>query len=132
MSDCLLDHIHPDLRPLYTKLIEDLAEKHITARIIQGYRDPAYQDKLVSQGITKAPGSKGKHCCTLAGRPAAKAFDIGIFNEDGSYATNGNDVRYIIAGGLWRQYAALYPDLHLLWGGNFIHAKPDPDHFEMG
>lgn len=133
MIDTNLNDLHPSIRPLYLKLVDDLASKTIIARIIQGWRDPAYQLKLIAQGgVTKVPPDKDKHCFTLNNQPASKAFDLGVFNQDTSYVTDGNDVRYTIAGGLWRQYAVTNPDLHLLWGGNFIHAKPDPDHFEIG
>lgn len=141
MSDRLIEHLHPDLRPLYKLLVQDLAAKVITARLIQGWRDPAYQDKLHAQGISPLTGLKSKHCFTLLGQPAAKAFDLGVFNADGSYAVDGNDVRYTIAGGLWRQYAASHPGLRLEWGGSWSHGidangKPydhrDWDHFQIG
>lgn len=132
MSDRLIEHLHPDLRPLCKKLIADLADKQITARVIQGFRDPSYQEKLKVQGISKLSGNQSKHCFTLLGHPAAKAFDLGVFNQDGAYVPDGTDIRYTIAGGLWRQYAVSYPELHLVWGGNFVSAKKDADHFEIG
>lgn len=131
MSDILILHLHPILQKLYARLISDLTAKNITARMIQGWRDPAYQDKLKAQGISPLSGGQSKHCFTLNGSPASKAFDLGIFNSDGSYVTNGKDVRYDMAGDLWNSYKADYPNTGLLWGGDFINARKDPDHFEI-
>jgi len=124
-----LTQLHPSLQPLYTKLVDDLSAKSIISRGIQGWRDPAYQDQLHFQGISPLTGLTSKHCFTLNGLPASKAFDLGIFNSDGSYAKDGTDVRYTIAGGLWRGYIPDNPDLGLVWGGSW--SKPDFDHFQI-
>lgn len=130
MADISL--LHPLLLPLYNELIADLASLGINSHAGQTYRTPAYQQSLVDSHITTVCPSHDKHCFTLPGGvPAAKAFDIGIFDDDGKYITDGTDRRYSTAGSLWRQYAAQNPELGLVWGGDFVHAKPDPDHMEM-
>lgn len=125
--DRLVEHLHADLRPLYRQLIQDLAVKDIKARLIEGFRSNEYQSKLIKKGASKVQNSK--HCFTLLGQPAAKAFDIGCFNRDGSYVTDGEDIRYSIAGDLWKQYARSHPDLKLVWGGSWN--PPDYDHFQI-
>jgi hypothetical protein len=130
MSDLLISHLHPLVQPWYQKLIAALTAEAIPARIIQGWRDPAYQDKLHAQGISPLTGSSSKHCFCLDGQPASKAFDLGIFRADGSYLTDGTDHRYARAGQLWESYAPQGP-AGMVWGGRFVHPRADPDHFEI-
>lgn len=130
MTDRNLDDLHPDLKPWYLKLVADLATEEVTAKIIQGWRDPAYQNTLHAQGISPLTGHTSKHCFCLNDKPASKAFDLGIFAADGTYITDGNDPRYQRAGELWEDYAAGGP-AGMVWGGRFVHPKPDPDHFEI-
>ena len=125
-----LSELHPDLRPLYTKLTTDLLAQGITGRIIQGWRNPAYQDQLHAQGVSPLTGLTSKHCFMLGTTPASKAFDLGIF-DGGTYVTDGNDPRYKFAGALWRQYGVAQPGLGIAWGGDFVHPRPDPDHFQI-
>jgi peptidoglycan LD-endopeptidase CwlK len=133
MSDRQLTDLHPDLQSWYQRLVSDLANSAIAAKMIQGWRDPAYQDQLHAQGVSPLTGASSHHCfCLPDGTPASKAFDLGIFNADGSYVVDGNDPRYAKAGSLWEQYATLTgtPD-GMVWGGRFVHPKPDPDHFQI-
>src|SRR5262249_41627058 len=95
-----------------------------TVRIIQGWRSPSYQDHLQSTGISKLGASQSLHCCTESGKPASKAFDFGVFEESGSYVANGDDPRYAIAGSIAER-------LGLVWGGRFVHPRPDPDHIQL-
>lgn len=130
MADITL--LHPLLLPLYNELIADLASLGINAHATQTYRTPDAQQALVDEGITKVCPSHDKHCFTLEdGTPAAKAFDLAVIDDKTGYVTDGTDRRYSSAGSLWRQYAAQNPELGLVWGQDFIHAKPDPDHFQM-
>jgi hypothetical protein len=135
-TDRNIQDLHPLLLPWYQRLISDLATEGITARIIQGWRDSAYQDQLHAQGISPLTGQDSKHCYVDSnGNPASKAFDLGIFGQDGAYVVNGKDSRYGRAGALWEQYSltdtAKTQGLALVWGGDFIHPAPDYDHFQM-
>ena len=130
MTDRSLNDLHPDLQFWYQKLVVDLNAQSVTARMIQGWRDPAYQNKLHSQGISPLTGATSKHCFCLDGHPASKAFDLGVFESDGTYVTDGKDPRYAQAGSLWEQYAATGPK-GMAWGGRFMHPCPDMDHFEI-
>ena len=129
-SDRNVADLSPYLQKWYLQLIADLKSEGVAARLIQGWRDPAYQDQLHAQGISPLTGASSFHCCTINGQPASKAFDLGIFNADGSYVADGNDPRYARAGALWKKYGAA-AGVNLVWGGNFTHPKPDPDHFQI-
>lgn len=124
-----LNQLHPDILPLCNRLLNDLAAKGYSVKVLTTYRSPAAEDAL-SSAVTSVTSKTSKHCFTLNGNPAAKAFDIGFFNADGSYETNGADQRYTDAGALWLSYAAQYPGLGLVWGGVW-HKPHDPDHFQI-
>lgn len=131
------NHLDPVLQTYYAQLMEDLLlaqPNPIDSHMIEGWRDPAYQDELVAEHITKVCSALDKHCVVDAnGNPASKAFDLGIFEGTGAYVSNGKDARYTLAGALWRKYAQ-EPDAPsgMRWGGDFVHAPPDYDHFEIG
>lgn len=122
MADIFLPHLHPELQILYPQWLKLCIEQDLHVRIIQGYRDPAYQDQLHLSGISPLTSAQSKHCFQIAGQPASKAFDFGVFTKDNSYVTNGNDSRYVTAG-------KIAESLKLTWGQRFHH--PDPDHIEM-
>lgn len=93
-------------------------------RITETWRDPKREDELHAQGVTKSTGATCKHCFMLNGKPASKAFDFVLFDEDGNRITDGTDDWYADAG-------AIATELGMLWGGDFVHAEPDYDHIEM-
>ncbi len=126
--------LHPALLPLYNRLVGDLNRVGYYFRAIQTYRTPEAQQALVDEGITKVCPSHDKHCFTMPdGTPAAKAFDLGFYdNADFTgYVTDGTDPRYAAAGMRWRTYAGENPSLGLLWGGDFVHSPKDWDHFQI-
>jgi hypothetical protein len=91
-------------------------------RIIQGWRDPAYQDQLYAEKISPLTGAQSLHCCMLNGLPASRAFDFGVFELNGSYVTDGGDIRYRLSG----EFAE---SIGLIWGQRF--PRPDPDHIQL-
>ena len=132
MPDVNTYDLHPSLQPLYFRLVGDLALKGIQARIIQGWRDPAYQERLVAAGISTVHAFHDSHCFTIDGQPASRAVDLGIFDDNWTkYIVDGKDPRYACAGALWEQYAQELPALGIVWGGRFVHPKPDWDHFSI-
>lgn len=130
MAETSLADLDPYLASAYMewvrKCTDVFAAQNLTGtvRIIQGWRDPAYQNELQSAGVSHLNGSESLHCCTVAGKPASKAFDFGVFDEDGGYVTNGDDPRYAAAG-------AVAKGMGLVWGGDFVHPGPDPDHIQL-
>lgn len=137
----LISDLHPALQPLCIALLDHAQTANINAKVIFTYRTPEQQDALYAQGrtipgkivteLTGAPGPhQSKHCFTLYGKAAAKAFDVGIFEDDGDYVGSGSDARYAALGSLWRAMAAQHPDLGLVYGGDWKTLK-DSDHFQI-
>ena len=120
-----ITQLDPALQTLYTQWITQCEQEGLFLRGIQGWRDPLYQDQLHAQGISPLTGATSLHCCVDAnGKPASKAFDFGCFTPNGAYITNGNDPAYFRAGQIAKS-------LKLVWGGNFVHPRPDPDHIQL-
>lgn len=125
MTDKNLDHLHPLFKP---KALAFLATWKTTyperpsIEITETWRSPEREDELHAQGITKATGATCKHCFTIDGKPASKAFDFLIRGEDGQPITDGLDDWYADAGDI-------IVGLGEIWGGDFTH--PDYDHAEM-
>ena len=86
MADIPLADLDPALAAQYQPWVDGCAMAFIknsakgTVRIIQGWRDPAYQDQLNSSGVSPLKGSESLHCCTLDGKPASKAL-ISAFSK---------------------------------------------------
>ena len=127
-ADADLDDLHPLLKPLAEQFIADWARTYPSrypVKIIQTWRSPAYQEELHAANPTgAAPTGKSKHEFTVNGKPAAKAFDFALFDEDGAYMTDGTDSWFADAGALGKA-------LGLVWGGDFVHAAKDWDHLEL-
>jgi len=109
----------PTLEKKATQLLIDAKKAGYSIKITQGYRDPAYQDKLYAQGrtlpgkiVTNATGKTSKHC-------QRKAFDIAFTGSD-PYPKNAN----------WKAIGHLGKNLGLTWGGDFKSFK-DLLHFEI-
>jgi hypothetical protein len=130
MADTRLDDLDPALAALYQPFVDGCATAFAnqgltgTVRIIQGWRDPAYRDQLHSSGVSDLNGSQSLHCICVGGKPASKAMDYGIFEENGAYVVDGTDPRYALAGEVAKS-------LGLVWGGDFVHPRPDPDHIQL-
>lgn len=125
-----IEDLHPELQPLCRKFLEICEAHAIDARLLFTYRSPGEQDALYAKGrtapgkiVTNLKGGLSKHNFTLPdGTPAAKAFDIGIY-EDGRYITDGENWLYTEAGHIGE-------NLGLVWGGRW--SKPfDPGHFQI-
>lgn len=128
--------MNADINQLCPELQSDCREfllkcklAHLDVRILFTYRTPTEQDAKYAQGrttpghiITKLKGDKSKHCHMENGKPSAKAFDFGIF-DNGNYITDGNDFRYKSAGEIGKA-------LGLNWGGDW-HNPFDPSHLEI-
>jgi peptidoglycan L-alanyl-D-glutamate endopeptidase CwlK len=122
MTDTLISHLAPELQGpcnAFLARYKDLGRK---IEITETWRDPAREDALHAQGITKATGLTCKHCIMVDGKPAARAFDFALYDENGAYIADGTDDWYADAGQIAK-------DLGLKWGGDFTH--PDFDHAEL-
>lgn len=93
----------------------------VNVKIISGTRTYEDQNKLYRQGrygspgrkITNARGGKSNHNFGIA-------WDIGIFNSDGSYSHNDLDYNSL----------ALYAKELLEWGGDW-RSFSDPPHYQL-
>jgi len=91
-------------------------------RIISGTRTYEEQDALFAQGrtkpgpiVTKAKGGQSNHNFGIA-------WDIGLFDTDGSY--NENDDDYILLA------QNILPNFNIEWGGNW-HSFKDFPHYQL-
>jgi peptidoglycan L-alanyl-D-glutamate endopeptidase CwlK len=92
-------------------------------RIISGTRTYEEQDDLFAQGrtkpgkiVTNAKGGQSNHNFGIA-------WDIGLFDSDGSY--NTNDADYVSVAQI------VLPDMNIIeWGGNWISFKDFP-HYQL-
>lgn len=95
-----------------------------TIKLIVTWRSAADQNAAheANPTVNRACAGQSAHNCVDAnGNPASRAVDFGVFEDDGSYVSNGSDPRYAQAGVLAEQCG-------LQWGGRFTH--PDVDHVE--
>jgi len=94
-----------------------------TVAVTVTWRSGPEQAVAKAHGLSNASPGESPHNCTMAdGTPAARAFDWGVFNPDGSYVTDGNDPRY-------QECGFIIKGLGLSWGGDWAH--PDYDHAEL-
>lgn len=129
MASRKIEDLHPDLQPLCREFLMQCEAAGLEVKITFTYRSPQEQDDIYSQGrskpgkiVTNLKGDKSKHCFTADGKPAAKAFDFGIF-DNGAYVGDGADARYLQAGEIGE-------GVSLIWGGRW--KKPfDPGHLEI-
>lgn len=125
MASAKMDELHPELRPLAEKWLEQYIALGRKARITHTWRSSALQAELHRQNPKgAAPPGKSKHEFMIDGKPAAKAYDFALFNKDGQYITDGTHPWYAEAGDI-------ATSLGLLWGGLFVHAPKDFDHIEL-
>lgn len=109
----------PQLEIKAHKFLLETKKKGYNLKITQGWREPAYQDKLYAQGrtipgkiVTNATGKTSKHCL-------GRAFDFAYIGRT-PYPTNGK----------WKEIGAIGKNCGLIWGGDFKSFK-DLLHFEV-
>lgn len=124
MIDSALSNLHPTFQPLAQKVLDTYRATGRKVEVAETWRDPKREDELHAKGITPATGATCKHCFTIDGKPASKAFDFRLYDEDGNYITDGTDDWYA-------EFGDMATAEGLLWGGNFVHAPKDYDHVEI-
>lgn len=124
MSDRLITDLCPELQPIYKEWLSNCKDAGLNVAAIVTWRSSVDQNAAKAQGLSKAgAGSSPHNCCNDDGSPNSKAFDFGVFEDDGKYVTDGKDPRYT-------QAAEIGKSLGLVWGGEF-HSIFDPDHLEL-
>lgn len=125
----LISDLCPELQTDCREFLLKCKLAGLDVKILQTWRSPAEQDALYAQGrtapgkvVTGLKGNMSKHCVILDGKPAAEAFDFGIFSHS-IYITDGKDRRYTQAGEIGES-------LGLVWGGRW-KVPHDPSHLEI-
>lgn len=114
----------PELQIIYKEWQMQCINAGLNTHAIVTWRDASAQNAAKEAGLSNAGAGQSAHnCCDADGNPASKAFDFGIFEDDGSYVTNGTDPRYTQAGNIG-------VGLNLVYGGNWVKFK-DWDHLEL-
>ena len=120
-TDKKIQELHPQLRPLASKFVNEVEKKlgH-RLRITDGYRTFAQQNSLYAQGrtkpgkiVTNAKGGQSYHNFALA-------FDC-YFTENGSVTFKK---------GITKEVAEIGKKLGLEWGGDWKSIKDLP-HFQL-
>ena len=119
----LLPHVQGYIRKWFNEHLHAFMAKHnVIVKVICGTRTISEQNKLYAQGrttkgskVTNAKGGYSMHNFGIA-------FDIGIFNKDGSYITTDNVYKLLVAecgtpqnmlnGGAWQTFQD-YPHYEL-------------------
>lgn len=122
MIDRNLDDLHPLIEPLCKEFLRHCESDGIRVIIIETWRNPDREDQLHAKGITAATGGTCKHCFTIGGHPASKAFDFSVLDENNRVVQDGTDERYSRCG-------IIIESIGMIWGGRFHH--PDYDHAEI-
>lgn len=125
MTDHDLNHLHPTLKALALACLSEWGRTYperYPARITVTWRSPEDQQKAYDAGLSNAKPGQGKHECMLDGKPASRAFDFALDDENGQYIKDGTDDWYA-------DFGAIAKKMGLRWGGDW--GKPDYDHVEM-
>lgn len=116
MASRSIGHLHPSLQPLCVKFLQQCEAAGLNVIITCTYRTNAEQEQLYALGrtvkshlgpyngkfplgrkVTKARAGQSDHNATIAGVPAAKAFDIGVL-VNGKYDVSGRHPDWQAAG----------------------------------
>lgn len=129
MASRLLSDLHPKLEPLARLFLEICKSKGIDILITCTYRSGREQDALYAQGrttegkiVTNAQAGESAHNYTIAGKPAAKAFDIVPLIAGKCCWDSKNDV--------WQEVGDIGKSIGLEWAGDWKKFKEYP-HFQL-
>lgn len=127
MTDNSIKDLDPALQPIALKCLADWIAKYPDrkpVKILVTWRSNADQQKAYNSGLSKCKAGEGKHnCIDEHGKPASRAFDYAVFDEDGNYITDGTDQWYA-------DFAEIGKANSLIWGGDWKNWQ-DWDHLEL-
>lgn len=127
MTDANINDLDLELRPIAQKCLADYVAAYPgrhPAKILITWRSNADQEAAYNAGLSKCKAGEGKHNCMIDGKPASRAFDFAVFDEDGNYITDGTDDWYA-------DFGAIAVKNGLNWGGNWTGGFKDWDHCEL-
>lgn len=122
MTDANLEHLHPTLKALAETWLNEYHATNRSAKITVTWRSSEDQMKAYDAGLSNTKPGQSKHEAMIDGKPASRAFDFSLYDEQGNYIADGTDEWYADAG-------KIAEGLGLKWGGRWHH--PDWDHVEM-
>lgn len=95
MASRKIEDLHPQLRLVAQQFLTECEKQGLHVFLVCTYRSGEEQNRLYAQGrtapgkiVTRAKAGQSAHNFTLDGKPAAKAFDIGVL-LDGKYDAAG-------------------------------------------
>jgi len=128
MTDSNISDLDQQLQPIALKCLSDWVAQYPErkpVKILVTWRSNTDQQAAYNAGLSKCKAGEGKHnCMDVNGKPASRAFDFAVFDEDGNYITDGTDDWYTDFG-----IIAVANGLH--WGGNWTGGFKDYDHCEL-
>jgi len=119
LGDRTEDHVatlHPDIQENARLALYEMQQKLGNVRIVIGYRSFEEQKVVYESGAGVRPGNS-YHQYGLA-------FDIGFFDDDGTFLTKVDWATQLSAGEIGKKYG-------FEWGGDWTGRDCDPPHFQM-
>jgi peptidoglycan L-alanyl-D-glutamate endopeptidase CwlK len=130
MSSRRIEDLHPDLQPLCRAFLEQARTEGVDVLITCTYRSNAEQDALYAQGrttagpiVTRAKGGQSAHNFMMAGKPAAKAFDVVPL-------VNGKP-QWSARHPAWQTLGKIGTNLGLVWYGSKGSRFVEYPHFQL-
>ena len=122
VSAARIKGLHPAMKPLAVKLLQEAKKRGINLRITAGMRTPEEQEELFAQGRTK-PGAKVTNAKAWQSYHnfglAIDVVPINAINQAEWKSTK------------WNEIGEIGKSIGLRWGGDFKSIKDRP-HFETG
>lgn len=124
MSSRSPEDLCPHLREIHLQFERECKRQGLDVVTICTYRPDAEQQAAYDAKLSNCKPGQSKHNLKDSmGRPAAKAFDIGVV-RNGKYVGNGRDPHYLKAGEIGEQ-------LGLKWAGRWTGKLKETGHFEI-
>lgn len=120
-SEGVIATLLPTVQPYARRLIQAAAAQGITIKVISGLRTYAEQDALYAKGRTEPGGKVTNAKAGFSNHNFGTAFDIGVFDDNGTYVPESPKYRVV---------GALGKKLGLEWGGDWVSIQDEP-HFQL-
>lgn len=119
-----LNDLCPEMQDLAIKFQRDCLSAGLSVVVICTYRGDADQQAAFDCGASKCrPGQSAHNKTDAMGKPASKAFDIGVIRA-GKYIGDGKDPDYLAAGKIGEA-------LGLEWAGRWTGKLREVAHFQL-
>lgn len=126
-----IDDLHPQLKPLCLQFLRNCMDDGLAVFLTCTWRSDDEQTKLYAQGrtlpgkiVTHAKAGESKHNFMIDGKPASKAFDFALMNDN-------NSVNWDAESAPWQKAIQVGQDLGLECGADWKAPKRDCPHMEL-